>query len=49
MTLASAKVASLVLDKSVDEQRDFFKLQNDHSEEDIKNIKEEIEVAVENQ
>ena len=48
ITLASAKVASLVFGKSVEEQRAFFNVQNDHSEEEIKQIQEEIEVAVEN-
>ena len=45
MELASAKVASLIRGKSVEEQRQFFNANDDHSAEDKERIKDEIKVA----
>ena len=45
LELASAKVASLIRDKSVEEQRKFFQVKSDHSAEDEERIREEIKHA----
>ena len=46
MNLVSAKIASQIYGASVEEQRQYFGLVNDHSKEELADLQDEIKYAI---